>query len=179
MYGVGCLGLMPDGGKPKTCDKNGSETRDYVLWRNMIKRCYGGYDGQSTYKDVVVCERWLVFANFLEDISFIEGYQYWLEHPNEGVSLDKDIKGNGSKVYCLDSCCFISRSDNTKEVWNSKRINTKRPIYGIHKSTGKRLDFPSQAEAMRSGFIGVNRALKDNSKSSGGYKWYYLEGDEE
>ena len=46
----------------------------------------------------------------------IENYFLWLNNPNQGVSLDKDLKCKGNKVYSLETCCFLTRSDNAKEV---------------------------------------------------------------
>ena len=125
VHGVGCLGLMKDGSKPITSIKSGTHIREYYLWVSMIGRCHSKkvLKERPTYEDVEVCERWLVYSQFLEDLPLIEGYSYWLEHPNERIALDKDIKGNGSKVYCLDNCCFVSLSDNSKEL--HKRYGTR------------------------------------------------------
>jgi hypothetical protein len=66
-----------------------------------------------------VCKRWLIFANFLEDLPKIENYELWV---HGGYALDKDIKQQGveNKVYSLDTVCFVTQSDNNKEM-NSRR----------------------------------------------------------
>ena len=117
IHGVACLGLMSDGNKPKVSE-NGKPTRAYSTWYNMIERCYIS-EKQPTYKDCKVCDRWLVFANFLEDLPKIENYELWV---NGGYALDKDIKQQGvdNKVYSLDTVCFVTQSDNNKEM-NSRR----------------------------------------------------------
>ena len=186
VYGVGCLGLLEDGNKPKTT-KKGKNTREYTTWKTMLKRCYSDkyHEICPTYKDCVVYEHWLIFANFLEDLPLIEGYQFWLEHPNKRIALDKDIKGNGSKIYCLENCCFITCSDNAKEridrcgnSFNNEEIK----VYGINIKTGERTkDFDSITEACKE--LGIkstgntSQCINGQRKTSGGYRWFKV-GDE-
>ena len=176
--GVGRLGLMKDGSKPITTYGKGMPTREYILWGGIIARCYGDYEHWNTYKDVTVCERWWVFANFLEDIKYIEGYNYWLNNPNERIALDKDIKGNNSKVYCLENCCFVSQSDNTKEA-NRRYGRDETKIYGINILTGERTkDFDSIIEASK--YFNIDRnnitaCINGRRKTCGGYKWFKIE----
>ena len=115
IYGVACIGE----GDFKTY-ANGKSTREYRLWKDMIRRCYSGE--YPTYANVTVCERWLVYANFLEDLSRIENYQWWLENENQRIALDKDLKQIGveNKVYSLETVMFVSQSENSKEVRNRK-----------------------------------------------------------
>lgn len=117
--GVGCLGLMPDGSRPKTTH-NGKPTREYTLWSRMLDRCYNKkfwcydrYGGSGVYVE----ERWLVFANFLEDIKCLDGYELWLEN-KEQYSLDKDLRGSHLEIkyYSRDTCCFLSLKDNAREA---------------------------------------------------------------
>lgn len=118
VYGVACIGEIGDF---KTY-VNGVPTREYNLWKNMIRRCYSGEEKFSTYANVTVYERWLVFANFLEDLPFIENYQWWLENENQYIALDKDLKQIGveNKVYSLETVKFVSASENIKEVHSRK-----------------------------------------------------------
>ena len=114
VYGVGCIGegefLTGTDGRP---------TREYVLWRGMLDRCYSGR--YATYDNVTVCDRWLCYANFLEDLPLIENYELWL-NGEERISLDKDLKqvGEENKVYSLDTVKFITVSENTKEAMQRK-----------------------------------------------------------
>jgi hypothetical protein len=117
VYGIACIGLMSDGSKPKIKEKNGKHTKSYMMWHDMIKRCYSErlQEKYPTYKGCKVCERWLVYANFLEDLPLIEGYESWL---NGGYEIDKDKKQVGveNKIYSLETCCFITQSENVKEM---------------------------------------------------------------
>lgn len=101
-----------------------SNRREYDRWRNMINRCYNIED--IRYKSyggngVTVCQRWLSFERFLEDIVRIEGYS---EENIDNISLDKDTKVKGNKIYSPSTCVFISKGDNTREM--NSRINPKK-----------------------------------------------------
>ena len=178
VFGVGMIGLMSDGSKPILDKVDNKDRREYILWHSMLRRCYSDYyhSNFSTYLDAEVCERWLIYTQFLEDLPLIEGYDYWINHPNEHVSLDKDIKGNGSKLYCLENCKFISNADNVAE--RNKRCSSKK-VYAINIKTGERTrDFNSMTEASKE--IGINktsisRSIKGKQKTCGGYKWFKVE----
>ena len=118
VFGVACLGE----GDFKT-KVNGKPVREYNLWKAMLTRCYSGEERYKTYANVTVCDRWLVYANFLEDLPLIEGYEMWL-NSEEMISLDKDLKQVGveNKVYSLDTVKFVTQSENSKEV-NERRWN--------------------------------------------------------
>ena len=114
--GVACIGLMKDGSYP-ICKVDGKLTRPYRTWLAMINRCYNEKQLQHNpaYRNCSVCERWLVFANFLEDISSIINYHKWCI--DENYELDKDTLQPGVefKVYSLENCMFIPREENLKE----------------------------------------------------------------
>ena len=180
IHNVGYIGLNKDGSKPLTSIRN-QITREYGLWYRMMSRCYSEYElkRRPTYKDCEVCKRWHCYANFLEDLPLIEGYDYWLNNPNERIALDKDIKGNGSKLYSLDTCVFVTIQTNNEERIERCGTNIEpTPVYGINIKTGERIDFVSQAEAKKHGFINIQKNLKGQTSHCGGYKWYYLKGDD-
>ena len=100
--------------------------RVYEVWANMIQRCYlkKYHERCQTYKDCTVADRWLTLSNFVEDIVKIDGYDLWLNHPNEKVSLDKDIKSNGiNKCYCLEQCMFVSHADNMRQAMSTRNYD--------------------------------------------------------
>lgn len=177
-YNVGYLGLMGDGSKPNTKKYR----REYSTWDSMLKRVYDETvrDRYKTYKNVSVCERWHCFANFLEDIKLIEGYELWENNPKQGISLDKDLKQQGekNKVYSLETCCFIPNSENAKEV--AYRFATS--IVATNIETGEKIYFKSQAEASRclgcsQGNIGM--CLRKERNHCGGYHWQYVDDNDE
>ena len=115
VYGVGCLGQ----GYVK-----GEHDKEYHLWRGMLTRCYSEKYIKSypTYENVTVCERWLCFANFLEDLPLIENYELWL-NSEEKICLDKDLKQIGveNKVYSLETVKFITANENIREANERRR----------------------------------------------------------
>lgn len=114
VYGKG-VNDMPRGWRTA----NDWNYRVYRVWCSMIERCYSKkyLERQPTYIGCVVCERWLTLSNFVADVVKIDNYDYWLNHPNKRVSLDKDVKSNGQcKKYSIENCMFISASENTKQA---------------------------------------------------------------
>ena len=87
---------------------------EYTLWMSMIQRCYGDKGADPFYKDVTVCNRWLIFTNFVWDVGELEGYDLWRTLDN--YQLDKDSIQPNNKVYSPSNCCFISGSDNAREA---------------------------------------------------------------
>lgn len=184
VYGKGYLGLMSDGSRPKTRE-NGKVTREYKVWHSMIRRTYDTkfHKRQPSYKDCILEDCLHCYAYFLEFvIRNIPNYEYWLEHPNEGVSLDKDIRGNGAKIYSRDTIMFVSKSENSREM--AKRYGNglglqSTKVYGVNIKTGERTRmFDSLNEAERE--LGVNhrlisKCLNGKQKTSGGYTWHKVE----
>lgn len=101
--GIGIIGDIKTRGKYK---------QYYVLWRNMIKRCYD--NSNKAYNNVSVCNRWLVFQYFYEDIPLIEGWNQNKFEKGE-ISLDKDIKQRNqkNKVYSLQTCLWCPIHENS------------------------------------------------------------------
>ena len=83
----------------------------YDLWANMLKRCYGNY--KKCYKGCTVDKRWHSFKNFLNSLPELEGYEKW--ERGENMHLDKDIKGNDTKIYSKDTCMFVAATENIRE----------------------------------------------------------------
>ena len=178
IYGIGELGLMKDGSKPKT-KKNGKHTREYELWKAMLTRCYSDkyHEKQPTYKDCTVCNRWLVFANFLEDLPLIENYKLWRDNPNSRVSLDKDSKIQGNKVYSLKTVKFISSSDNTKERLKRCGMPARpRKVMAISLTENKVIIFKSMLQTEKLGFDqgSISKCCQGKRKSHKGYIWKYI-----
>ena len=149
----------------------------------MIQRCYDEkyLNKYPSYKNASVCERWLVFANFLDDLPKIKNYKLWKN--NEDYVLDKDMYGNDSKIYSLDTCCFITNTNNSKErlnrLGNTQIEAIKIKVYGINVKTGERTrDFNSISEASKELNIcdsNICACLKGRYKQSGGYRWYKID----
>lgn len=174
--GVGYLGLLPDRTRPKTTI-NGKAKREYRLWAGMLTRCYSAkcHEKNPNYKDCTVCDRWHCFTNFLEDLPLIEGYELWLNNPNQGVALDKDLKGNGSKLYSLETCCFLTLEENSKEpVLRTKKL---KPVIATNIKTEEEFIFGSTIEASRILNVSqpnISNCCNGKLKSTKGYTFRFV-----
>lgn len=125
VYGVGYLGEFD-----KKRYKYWKQAKQ--LWKNMLKRCYSDVDPKGYKKfGVTVDERWLCFANFLEDLNSLENFDAWLENHGKPTryNLDKDFKIPGNKVYSRDACMFVEDSLNKSEA-AIRNLEKYGPVYG-------------------------------------------------
>lgn len=96
VYGVG-INDMPIGFR---------KSKIYILWRDMLKRCYSSVYQRKrpTYIGVTVCKEWHILSNFV----------VWVESQDrEGKEIDKDILCPGNKIYSPETCVFVSRQLNS------------------------------------------------------------------
>lgn len=86
----------------------GKLTLEYVVWRNMLMRCYSEEVQLiwKTYVGCTVCEEWHNFQNFAR------WYNEQDNHHREGFNIDKDLMCVGNKVYCPEYCCLIPEELN-------------------------------------------------------------------
>ncbi len=110
VYGYGYLGIDKEDNVPKISEfKNGKcvNTWEYNKWCNMLMRCFDNKlkEKRPTYKGVTCCDRWLCFANFLEDFETLKQEYNWGE--DEKLNLDKDILHKGNKIYSLENCVLV------------------------------------------------------------------------
>lgn len=109
--GIGYLGLF---------EKTPYHKQAYQLWSNMLKRCYDANDKRGYYgKGVQVDPHWHCFANFIQDIRELSGFQHWVN--NEKYNLDKDFLGDG-KTYSKFTCQFIPEQENKKYGKLNKKL---------------------------------------------------------
>ena len=97
LYGVACIG------EPVKHSK-----QDRGRWDSMLARCYSTETKTryECYKGVTVCDRWLCFEYFLEDLKLMDNYGQPL------CDLDKDLTKEGNKVYCPEFCQLVPRGAN-------------------------------------------------------------------
>ena len=118
--------------------------KTYKLWHNMMSRCYNkkhfAYKNYGA-KGVKVCDNWLTYSGFINDIDLIEGWSEEL-FINGALSLDKDKNGN-SKIYSLRNCSFISKEEN-----NKYKPNQQRTMIAIS-PLGEIYEFTNQSEFAR------------------------------
>ena len=110
VYGHGYMGVDKEGNVPKISElKDGKSvvTWEYNKWNAMLQRCFDNKykDRYPTYKDITCCDRWLCFANFLEDLEVLKQEYDW--NKDEKLQLDKDILHKGNKIYSLENCVLV------------------------------------------------------------------------
>ena len=110
VFGYGYLGVDKNSNVPKMSEfKDGKKinTWEYNKWQSMLKRCFDNKykEKHPTYKDTACCERWLCFANFLEDFGILKNEYNWSE--DETLNLDKDILHKNNKIYSLENCVLV------------------------------------------------------------------------
>lgn len=97
IYGVGFIGN----------GRYNSKHISYPIWFNMIKRCYGhkSYDNASYY-DCSVEHSWHNFQNFAE---WYEQNKYQC---GEKLTIDKDVKIHGNRIYSQENCMLLPKRLN-------------------------------------------------------------------
>ena len=165
--------------------------RVYILWQSMIRRCYDEkyHETHPCYNGCTVCERWLTLSNFVEDVTKIDDYELWLNHPKQRISLDKDIKSNGqNKYYCLEQCRFVDFGENSRQAhatrdntYLKERTGEKAPNRGelvaqIDKDTKQIINLKYNREYERLGFTSssISHCCKGEHKTHKGFIFRYL-----
>lgn len=122
---------------------NCNSKKEYILFCNMLKRCYS--KESDDYKNygaigVRVCEEWLCFEKFENDIKLLDGYNEWKNCESGEYHLDKDILQKdisfSDKIYSKGTCKFVKCGENSTEV-NKRRamttLNRKIIFIATHK----------------------------------------------
>lgn len=113
--GVGIIG------NKYSCCKNKKTTKEYYTWTNMLLRCFDEkYKQQNTtYKDAICCESWLLYENFYEWLHQQDNFVEW--YNGDRWAIDKDILIKGNKVYSPETCCLVPCNVNVLFVAQDNR----------------------------------------------------------
>ena len=116
VFGYGYLGIDKKGNIPKaheSKDCKNVHTWEYNKWQSMLKRCFDSKfkEKHPTYKDITCCDRWLCFANFLEDLEILKQEYNWDDDIK--LNLDKDILNKNNKIYSLENCVLVPQWINS------------------------------------------------------------------
>ena len=103
VFGVGIVGTKY---QPTI---NGVRTKEYVLWKSMLTRCYSTTHKKKnpTYIDCEASSKFKSYEYFYEWCHSQIGFD------NEGWHLDKDLLIKGNKVYSESTCIFIPSEINS------------------------------------------------------------------
>lgn len=91
--------------------KGGKESPEHYVWRSMLARCNNTADKHYKYyggRGVSVCDRWLEFSTFLEDMG---------KRPSANHSLDRI---NNDLGYSKNNCRWATRSEQQKNKQTTK-----------------------------------------------------------
>lgn len=121
-YGVG---LYSEGFYSAKVDNE--HTKEYKLWRAMLRRCYKTSEGTS-YEDCEVSDEFLHFQSFAKWCNEQVGFDL------EDYQLDKDILIEGNKIYSAETCVFVPKDLNC-----FNRVNEGKYKQGVcwHEGTQK------------------------------------------
>lgn len=103
--------------------------RAYSVWNSLKNRCYDPKNKDyKSYgaKGVKMCDDWLNFQNF--KAWYDENYY---EIDGEYMAIDKDIIGNGSKIYSPENCLIVPFRINGMFVHKENGdMRGLQPVYG-------------------------------------------------
>lgn len=116
-----------------------NETAEYRIWIGMTKRCrnernaaWKNYGGRG----IKVCERWLIFENFFEDMG---------RRPSDGHSLDRiNVDGNYEPSNCRWATSTEQARNTRLNIRNKTGIrgvswNKKKNKYAVNISVNKKM----------------------------------------
>ena len=149
-----------------------TNTKFYKIWTGMRKRCFKAYD--KSYKNyggrgITVCEHWLNFENFKDDM-----YESYLNHcekygEKETTIERKNINGNYEPINCIWITTKEQHS-NTRKNRQFKAISPQgKCFYSINQHNFAKLFGLSQGN--------INKCLNNNPKykTVNGWSFEYID----
>lgn len=132
----------------------------YKHWQQMIYRCYDKkHISFKNYgaRGIKVCNRWLCFEYFLNDITNMEGY----EKLKNGHLYQIDRIDNNEN-YSLNNCHIVSCKDNSRNRRNNVFIKVKRN--GVIEDIGHLIDISNKYNLSRTT---IKRRIRNKSIING------------
>ena len=102
VYSIGIVGTK------YPVSEGGVLTKEYMLWCNMLQRCYSDISKKKnpTYTDCEVSDKFKSYEYFYEWCNKQIGFGV------DGFEIDKDLLIKGNKVYSENTCVFIHKGIN-------------------------------------------------------------------
>ena len=112
-YAASVHGVGVTGTKYPITVNGGVLTKEYILWKNMLQRCYNDTLKKKypTYKDCEVSENFKSYEYFYEWCH--EQIGFGVDGNGNPFQLDKDLLIKGNKVYSESTCVFIPSEINS------------------------------------------------------------------
>ena len=105
-------GVVYIGNGPYVCRlEDGTMTRSYSVWSNILRRCYTNYksdEKHKTYVNVEVCDEWMNYQNFAQWYCD-KSSRY--DGSNIEYHVDKDLLSHNHRgsLYSPETCCLLPR----------------------------------------------------------------------
>lgn len=129
---------------------------EYGVWRSMKSRCsnekvptFNRYGGRG----IKVCERWLKFKNFMEDMGPRPSTRHWLERKDNNRDYEKDncmwalpaeqARNKANNVWCVFKGRRVLASDLVLELGQPLRWVRSHIVNGVFSVTVG--DLPTQS----------------------------------
>lgn len=121
VFGVGYLGNA----------KKSENKHAYNIWTSMLERCYRSESNNYLWygsKGVKVCDAWLCFETFVNDLPNLPGYDEKLFKEGQ-IKLDKDIRSEEDlRIYSPETCQFVTHAENMNEAFSRYNKEKSRKI---------------------------------------------------
>ena len=105
---------------------NGVNTKEYALWKHMLRRCYS-----NTYK-----KKYTTYEGCEASENF-KSYEYFYEWCHrqvgfgvDGFEIDKDLLVKGNKVYSENTCVFLPQEIN--KVLTKRESSRGEYLIGVY-----------------------------------------------
>lgn len=124
-------------------------------WKSILSRCYYvGSTKQKCYEKVSICDRWLEFSNFVEDMG---------ERPSIDHSIDRVDPNDG---YHKDNCRWVTKKENSSRAdRNYTEERNKKVSQGVKRAHSLGLIL-TESTRKKIGLGGAKRAGRKFQKCS-------------
>lgn len=136
-------------------DVHDGKTPSYIVWHDMMRRCYGDGHKRPAYAESSMCKDWLLLSNF--DRWFYAPENGWRPH----YQMDKDLLVKGNTIYSPDTCCFLPQRINLALMMR-KTQRADLPV-GV-RSSGKGFVISCSCNPCRKTFPTIEDAFSEYKK---------------
>lgn len=126
--------VYKDWKRPTWDNSNDCIVREYRVWYHILERTIYNSAGKNlnSYKDVKLCDRWLQYDNFYDDVvNDLFGWNF-TDNNGRNFCVDKDIKSmmfGTEKEYSLSKVCMVPNILNNQfHIGNGRSKNTDLPF---------------------------------------------------